>query len=269
MDHPAILFGESAFETLRIEQGQPLYLDDHLDRIDQTIRGIGISSELCRRDLEQDLIQVLASLPHTPSTWRLRITLVRTTSTPRGLDVQESPLQRWMMLSPVPSRSISPVECCFSPFQKIPAESLDPAWKHGNYLSSPVALRNAHHRGYEDALLLSAAGTLTEATTSNLFWVSEGQLWTCDRRFVFPGLTRRRVLQEAGEAGIPVNEGEFSKEEILNAEEVFLTSSIRGIVPVGKIESKVFSMDHSDSTTSRCVELLRERDRLELARRIP
>ena len=66
-----------------------------------------------------------------------------------------------------------------------------------------------------------------------------------------------------------MNEGEFNEAELLKAEEVFLTSSIRGIVPVGRIESEVFSVDHSASMTSRFTDLLRERDRLELGRRTP
>lgn len=269
LDHPAILFGESAFETLRVEGRQPLYLMDHLDRIERSSHGIGISTDSCRRDLEVDLQQALTDLPDSTITWRLRITLVRSATSARGLDVRESGLDRWLMLVPVSSPALKPIECCFSPYRKIPVECLDPAWKHGNYLSSLVALRDARQRGFDDALLLSSTGALTESTSANLFWVRNDELWTCDRRLVFPGLTRARILQEAAEEGIPVNEGEFNEAELLKAEEVFLTSSIRGIVPVGRIESEVFSVDHSASMTSRFTDLLRERDRLELGRRTP
>ena len=90
---------------------------------------------------------------------------------------------------------------------------------------------------------------------------------TCASELVFPGLTRRRVQEYARENGMTVAEGYFSTEDLLNADEVFVTSSIRGVVPLVAVEQIPFDGGDPDSISRKIASGLRDMDLQEVARR--
>ena len=105
--------------------------------------------------------------------------------------------------------------------------------KLGNYLLSILATHEAHERGAEEALILDARGQVVEGTTSNVFLVRDGALVTPpDEAGLLAGITRGKVLEIAGEMKIPVAMRTFPPSELASADEVFITSSIRELVPV-------------------------------------
>ncbi|HEV8551321.1 MAG TPA: aminotransferase class IV, partial [Polyangiaceae bacterium] len=105
--------------------------------------------------------------------------------------------------------------------------------KLGNYLLSILATHEAHARGAEEALILDARGQVVEGTTSNVFLVRDGSLVTPpDEAGLLAGITRGFVFELAREMGIPVGLRTFAPAELASADEVFITSSIRELVPV-------------------------------------
>ena len=262
---PAILFGESAFETVRVVNQHPLYLTDHLDRLEGTVRGLGWSDLFDRGELLSDISSALAEI-QSDLEWRLRITLIRQGESAAGLDIRDTPLQRWLLLSPLESAGHDSVTACISKYRKIPPDCFDPDWKHGNYLSSLIALREACSKGFDEAILLSTTGMVTESAAANLFWIIDGELWTCSADGIFSGLCRGRVLTVASHLDLVIHEGAHSVECLLNAEEAFLTSSIRGIVPISQIESRQLAADHEGSLIARISDLLHQSDQEDLIR---
>jgi branched-chain amino acid aminotransferase len=114
---------------------------------------------------------------------------------------------------------------------------VDPEIKTGNYLSNIIALRQAIERGGEDAILCTGAGEVAEGATSNVFLVSGGTLRTPHLRTgLLPGITRQVVCELADAAGHHAVEGVVRPEQLRAAQEVFLTSSVRGIMPVTRID---------------------------------
>jgi branched-chain amino acid aminotransferase len=119
-----------------------------------------------------------------------------------------------------------------------PADSAHGA-KVGNYLASLLALQQAKAAGAHEALILDAAGHVVEGTTSNVFVARGGELVTPpDDAGILPGITRAHLLDVARETGRAVTFARLTPADLAAADEVFITSSLREIIPV------VFVDDH-------------------------
>ena len=118
--------------------------------------------------------------------------------------------------------------------------ALDPAMKSGNYLNSLLAYLEAAEAGFDDALLCNAEGNLTEGTTFNIFYVRRGIVATPPLDIgILDGITRRHVIELAAKLGIPVREVRFPHERLYEADEVFMTSSIKEVFRVARVDSKI------------------------------
>jgi branched-chain amino acid aminotransferase len=108
-----------------------------------------------------------------------------------------------------------------------------------NYLNNVLAKREAKLRGADEALVLNVHGHIAEASVANLFCVRDGALWTPPATDgALEGITRRTVLELAAELGIPAGERTLGRFDLLAAEEVFLTGSGAGIVPVCSLDGE-------------------------------
>ena len=109
--------------------------------------------------------------------------------------------------------------------------------KTSNYLASMLALDDAKRRGAHEAIIVDAHGQLVEGTTSNIFVVREGALCTPPvEAGILEGITRRSVLELAAQRGLPFREVALRASDLERASEVFITSSIREIVPVVRVD---------------------------------
>lgn len=107
----------------------------------------------------------------------------------------------------------------------------------GLYMISAMAKRTAELEGFDDAVLLDTQDRVAEASSSNLFCVRDQQLITPFPHSFLKGLTRAFVMEEAARKGIRVEEQDFGLEVLLEAQEVFLTGTAVGIVPVASINT--------------------------------
>ncbi len=116
--------------------------------------------------------------------------------------------------------------------------ALDPAIKSGNYLNSILALGEAMRAGFDDALMICAAGRVTEATTSNVFTYHSDTLRTpALETGILEGVTRGFVLDLATKLGIRWEECELYPEDLISSDEVMLTSTLKEVMPVVQIGS--------------------------------
>jgi branched-subunit amino acid aminotransferase/4-amino-4-deoxychorismate lyase len=107
--------------------------------------------------------------------------------------------------------------------------------KSSNYLAGVLALRDARAQGASEALLRAPDGTWVEATTSNLFVVHDGTILTPGEAHVLPGVTRALAIAAARDAGLAVVEGPVDDVALRTADEVFITSSVKEVVPVVRL----------------------------------
>jgi branched-chain amino acid aminotransferase len=111
----------------------------------------------------------------------------------------------------------------------------------GHYANSVLAAHEALDRGYEDAILLNQDGTVAEATGENVFLVRGRELVTNDATSsILPGITRDTVLTLAAELEIPTSVRAFTRDELLAADEVFLTGTAAEVTPVREIDGRTF-----------------------------
>jgi branched-chain amino acid aminotransferase len=123
---------------------------------------------------------------------------------------------------------------------RISARALDPGAKTGNYLNNVLALHEARLAGADDAVMLNARGEVTEATTANVYLVTGTRLRTPPLEAgILKGTTRTRVLALAEAAGLLPEQEVVLPEDLLAADEVFLSSSVRGVLGVVSVDGAV------------------------------
>lgn len=115
--------------------------------------------------------------------------------------------------------------------------ALDPAMKSGNYLNNLLAYLDAEKDGFEDALMCDATGYLTEGTTFNIFYVRREIIVTPPLDIgILDGITRRHVLELARKLNFAIREVRFPKERLYEADEVFITSTIKEVMAVSQVD---------------------------------
>jgi branched-chain amino acid aminotransferase len=225
--------GLGLFETLRTWNGHPSLLVRHVERMQRSAGELGLPLEPAQLPNAQavvDLIEAnrLALLPGQDI--RLRITLsggLSTTPAPKTV--------LWMTAGPLPP----PVrESGIVIAQTIQVTDDDLLAKHKtlNYWRKRIAQARAAASGSDDVLCLTPAGFLCETCRANIFLVEGGRLCTPDLDGpLLPGVMRAVVLERACRIGIEVSEAPLPLERVRTADEAFLTSTLRGILPIARL----------------------------------
>jgi len=121
-----------------------------------------------------------------------------------------------------------------------PPDVLDPRVKSLNYLNNVLAKHEARMRGADEALLLNLSGQVAEAAVANVFVVRAGELATPPGSDgALEGITRLTILEIAGALALPARERSLSRFDLIAADEVFLTGSGAGLVPVRSLDGRV------------------------------
>ena len=254
------LTGTSLYETLRTYGARPFSLKAHLDRLEAGALRMGYPAPP-REELAAALRR-LASL-RAPAESCLRVVF--------------SPGQRfplWEAQAPVgaswtayasplppfsPSLYVRGVHCIFSRFRRAPAGGFHPAVKVNGSPDLILARREAEARGAFEAILLNGEGWLAEGASSALFLVLKGQLVTPPiAAGILDSVTRSLVLVLASRAGLPCAERPLRPEEVHEAEEAFLASTLKEIMPVVQIEGRAIGAGLPGPITERLLRLYRE-----------
>lgn len=120
-----------------------------------------------------------------------------------------------------------------------PKNAVDPRIKSGNYLNNVMAINEAKKAGAYDAIMLNAKDEVTEATTSNIWVVKDGEVITPPvKAGLLGGITRKSLLKLAKENNYNISERNFNEEFLKSADECFLTSTTKLLVPITKIDNQ-------------------------------
>jgi len=130
------------------------------------------------------------------------------------------------------------IRCQVSSTVRMSARSFMPKGKiNGQYVNSILAKRAAQLAGYDEAILLDDEGYVAEATGENLFMIKNGELITPPAsQPILEGITRDSIMTIARDLGVTAREDRFSKENLLLADEVFLTGTAAEVTPVREID---------------------------------
>ena len=235
-DH-GFLYGDGVYETLRAYGGRIFMLRSHLDRLRRSGRLIGLN--VPERDWPS-LLHEAMKVNHLEDAY-LRITISRGEGE-IGLDPALCRRPTVVVVAkPLPSYSPDlfrdGVSLAIVSVRRNVAAALSPQIKSLNFLNNIMAKREALHAGAFDGLMLSADGRIAESTTSNIFFVKTGRLYTpsvaCG---ILDGITREVIMSLAREHGISLEEGSYTPERLHQADECFLTNTTMEIMPVREID---------------------------------
>ena len=231
------LYGDSVFETVRTYGGAIFALDEHLNRLEDSAEKMGIPLPVPLGTLEDETQRAVSAAGNAESYARIMIT--RGTG-PVGLDtaLAEDSL-RVILVEPLKTPPPSHYEhgIVAACVETVRASDAAESAKLGNYLASALALRRARDLGAHEALVVNRDGLVVEGTTSNVFAVVDGDLVTPPIGLgVLAGITRHYVLKLAEDNGVNVRERAMPPDEIVLSDELFLTSSIREILPIVTVD---------------------------------
>jgi branched-chain amino acid aminotransferase len=233
------LRGDGAFEVLRLYDGKPFAMDDHLDRLERSSEGIFL--EWDRATFEKEIDSLLEA--NNDGGWSLRLVITRGG---RRIAMVERP----------------------APFEhgiRLQSVTYQPTivltgLKTLSYEANMTATRIAMSRGADEALLVLPGGRVMEAPTSTIFWATgDGALRTPKLDAgILASITRDRILK-----AVPVEEGDYDLSELLAASEVFLASSVREVQGVSELDGVTFGCP--GPATQRVAGLLSELIQAEMA----
>lgn len=263
LDH-GFLYGDSVYETVRTFRRRPFLLGRHLDRLQRSLERIFLPLPLSRRELEQEISRSIAECP-VPGEVGARIVISRGVG-PIGLDITRCQEPTFLIYifalgaAQVPPESFPDsedggVDIVVSKTRRNSPRALDPAIKSGNFLNNILAYKDAKDGMAHEAFLCNAEGYLAEGTTSNLFVAKNDLVWTPHSYGILDGITRAVLFEEAERAGIPLGETNIPPEALFSADEVFFTSSIKGVVPVARVNGQVIGAGRRGPITRRFQEL--------------
>jgi branched-chain amino acid aminotransferase len=226
------LYGDSVYEVVRAFGGRPFRLGPHLDRLERSSAAIELAGPP-RALVERAVAEALAASGEADAYVRIVVTRG---GGPIGLDPALADAPRLIVIAravnaPKPEAYRDGVEVAM-----VARGRTDPEVKSGNYLPSVLGTSEARRRGAYEAILSDGVGRLTEGGSSNFFVVRARRLATPPLTVgLLPGITRAAVIEVARADGLAVDEQPLWPTDLLRADEAFLTSSIRGVLPVVRV----------------------------------
>lgn len=237
------VLGDGVWEGMRIHDGHPAFLDQHLDRLYEGAKAIALNIGLDRlqlinaiystldangmRDGAHMRLMVTRGVKRTPyqdpraTMGSATIVIIPEFKTPRN-----EVLERGLKLFTVHVRRGAP-------------DVQDPKLNSHSKLNCITACIQATEAGADEALMLDPHGFVATCNSTHFFIVRKGEVWTSTGDYCLAGITRANVLRVCREAGITAHEKNFSLTEVYSADEAFVTGTFAGVAPVHTIDGRV------------------------------
>lgn len=255
-DH-GLLYGDGVFEGIKAYSGRLFKLYEHIDRLYESAHSIMLKIPLSKKRMVSEIIRTLKAN-------RLRDAYIRVVITrgegDLGLDPGKCPRPTLIIIAHkivlYPKKFYEEgMELVTVATQRSIPKILDPQIKSLNYLNNILAKIEAINAGKQEAIMLSPEGYVVECTGENIFMVKKGELITPPVSLgALNGITRRTILDVAGELGIPAFERVITRHNLFNADEVFLAGTAAQILPVLRIDGRPIGKGKQKSITRKLMD---------------
>ncbi len=258
------LYGDSVFETIRTYGGTPFAVREHVERLAWSAGRVFIEVPVSVDQLCKEVEDATRDAGYGES--YLRLMLTRGVGA-MGLDpgAAEHPLRVLIvapLVSPAPEAYEKGVSVITYATQRVGDATGAAGAKVGNYLVAVLAMREARKVGAVEALIADHDGRVIEGSTSNVFVVKSGRLYTpSESDGILPGITRARVLDVARDMGLGVELGPLTRDIVEGADELFISSSIRELLPVVRVDDRQVGTGRPGSVTLALHEAFKKRVR--------
>lgn len=244
---------DATYDVAHVWKGRFFRLEDHIERFEASMRGLRMSLPYSSTEIADVLVECVRRSG-------LRDAYVQMTCTrgvpPRGTrDPRLCQNRFYAFAQPFvwianDEQRRNGLKMVVSSVQRIQPEAVDPRIKNFHWLDLTMGIFEAYDRDAIVAVLVDRDGNVTEGAGFNVFAVRDGVLATPDRG-IFEGMTRRTVIELAGELGIPCEVRPLGAEELREADEIFITSTAGGIMPVTELDGRIYGNGKPGAVTGR------------------
>ena len=245
------LYGDAIYEVWRTYHGVIFAWEEHWARLERSAAALHLALSFTRETILGEIKKTVAAFREKcPGAGEVYIRLqVTRGGGPIGLDIALADRTDFVLL--VQENKLFPEEkfraglrlSLARELRRNPVDTLNPAWKTGNYLNNILCLREARARGADEVVILNQAGEVAEAAVSNIAFVKKGVVVTPPLSAgILPGITRDLLVRHiAPAANVEVREESIKPADFAGMQEAFLLSSTKDITPVAAIDEYIFA----------------------------
>lgn len=227
-------YGYGVYETVRVNNNVPFFLDHHIKRLVGSAKTIGLDYNFSEQDFKDWATELVKQL--NAGTYNLKFLLI-------GGDKNENALFYIFASSPLfPDKSLlkKGVSVITTGFERV-----FPTAKTLNMLQSYLAYKKAKESGCWDAIGIDRDGVLREGTRTNFFAIKGNVIYKAPKEKILDGITQQVVLSVAAKNGFQIQEHDIKKTDLNSFDGFFLTSTGLKVVPISKIDDVVFTIPES------------------------
>ena len=254
----ALHYGSGVFEGIRCyptEDGPAIFkLEEHMSRLFRSAEAYGLAIPYREQELEDAACEVVRGNDLDGCYLRPIVYLGSDNLGIRGRCPVEVAVLAWPWANQLGDAGLhSGVRVTVSSWVKFSSRMMPTTAKGcGQYLNSRLAVQEAARRGYDEALLLDEHGRIAEGAVENLFLVRDGRLLTNDERSsILLGITRGAVIQLARDAGLEVEVGFLSLDDLFSADEAFFTGTATEVTPIREVDGRAIGKAVPGPVTAR------------------
>jgi len=266
------VLGDGVWEGLRIADGHPAFLEQHLDRLWEGAAAIALDIGLTREELTAQLYATLAANGMTGDGVHVRLMITRGPKSTPYQDPRMSAGPATVVIiaeykDPLPATVTTGLSLFTVHVRRAAPDTLDPKLNAHSKLNDITACIQAYTAGADEALMLDPHGFVATCNSTHFFIVRKGEVWTSTGMYCLGGITRWNMLRVCAEAGIPAREKSFSLTEVYSAEEAFVTGTFAGVVPVHTVDGRRIGTGERGPMVARLQSLYRDLVRSDVAGR--
>ncbi len=229
---PSLESASGCFETMRAYHGQIFRLDAHVERLYASAHYLGVRIPEDPRAFGKRLIRALERSG-------IREAVVRVALIPNGKRVASPSIVVQAITPPAPALYRRGIHVAVVPTRKFGINEVNPQAKYSARMASVFAAQDARLRHANEAIFMDAMGLVTESTASNLGIIKTGTLLTPPCWLgLLAGITRQVVLELCARLTIPARETPLTRHDLYNADEAFLSSTIKEVLAVTQIDHR-------------------------------
>lgn len=245
------LHSDATYDVAHVWQGSFFRLDDHIDRFYASMEKLLMVIPYNREQLKAILNDCVAATGYRDA--YVEMICTRGMPEPGSRDPRNCSNQFFAFVIPFvwiykPKGGTDGLQLIISDQQRIPPTSIDPTIKNYHWLDMVTGLFEAYRRDGDTVVLVDAQSNLVEGPGFNIFAVKNNCLFT-PATGVLEGITRRTVIELAASSGYKVAQASLSKQQTREADEVFITSTAGGVMPVTYIDGQPVSDGYTGKIT--------------------
>ncbi len=234
------LRSDATYDVAHVWRGSFFRLEDHLDRFERGVARLRMSPPYGREEIRDALLEC-ARLSGLRDAYA-EIICTRGVPPPGSRDPRDCENNFFAFVVPFvwiadPEKQERGLHATISRVRRIAPESVDPTVKNYHWLDLQRGLFEAYDRGGETAILVDAGDNIVEGPGFNVFAVMNGAISTPEHG-VLEGITRKTVFELAARDGIPLEARPVPAEELRHADEVFISSTAGGLIPITMVDGE-------------------------------